>query len=709
MKDKVLEFLNEKQYQPMSLEELSKALNIKEASLKEALGELEADYIIKQTKKRKYDLMKRFNLYVGIIDIKEKGFGFIRSEDFVGDFFVSQDFIGGSMDNDKVLFTITENTEVDGLRKEAAVVEVIERHLKEVIGEITAGKKGKKKFKPSDKSLDLRFEVTDFGISVPGDVAIFAIDKYVNAKHVIGSISKVIGNVNDVGIEIKSIAYKYGFESEFPEEVLDEVRNLNIDYQKEAITRERIFDNVITIDGADAKDLDDAVSIKKLDNGNYLLGVYIADVSYYVDINGKLNEEAYERGTSVYLTDRVIPMLPHKLSNDLCSLNPGEDKLVIACEMEIDDFGRVVDHKIFPGIINTTKRMTYENVNLMLEAKDKSVIKIYEDIYPDLVEMENLAVILREMRERRGSLDFDVPEGKIIVDENGYPTDVVLIKRGVGEKLIEEFMLIANETVADVITNMQLPFIYRVHDNPNELKLDRFTKIAGFMGYKVRTHKNKIHPHQLQKVLKEIKEEDQGLKTLLLRMMAKAKYSSKNIGHYGLASSCYTHFTAPIRRYPDLIVHRLLRKYLFDHEVSVEDQEVLEPMIRKAAEHASKRERDAIECEYEVNDMKKAEYMEDHVGKVFPAAVTSVTNFGMFASLANTIEGLIHVKDLDGYYKYDENRMALVSNKDSFRIGDKINVRVKKASKETGQIDFELVRSGNNGKRKKRRRKKQKS
>lgn len=709
MRETILTFMEDKHYRPMSTAELSEALNVSEQQLQIELDKLEAAYIIKKTKKKKYDLMKRFNLYVGVINVKEKGFGFIRSDEFVDEFYVPKELIADSMDNDKVLFTITDNSMDPGYKKEAGVVEVIERYLQEVIGTIVLGKKGKSKFVPNDKTLDLTFEVTDYGISVPGDVVVFRINNYVNAKLVRGEVTKILGNINDVGIDIKSIAYKYGFESEFKEEVIKEVKNIHVDYEHEYARRRKVDGMVITIDGADAKDLDDAVSIKKLDNGNYLLGVYIADVSFYVEEKKAIDISAFERGTSVYLTDRVIPMLPHKLSNDLCSLNPHTNKLVIGCEMEINHDGKVVSHDIFEGVINTKYRMTYKDVNLMLEEEDKSVIAQYQDLYPDLLLMRELAKVLNTMRNNRGALDFDIPEGKIIVDENGKPIDVVKVVRGVGEKIIEEFMLIANETVAETITHMGLPFIYRIHDNPNELKLNKFIRVANYLGYKINTHQNGLHPHDLQKILYNIKDEDEGLKTLLLRMMAKAKYSEKNIGHYGLASTCYTHFTSPIRRYPDLIVHRLLRKYLFKHEISVEDQENELIKIIRAAEQSSVRERAAIDCEFEVEDMKKAEYMENFIGEEFDAKITSVTNFGLFAALDNTVEGLIHISDIKGYFVFDENTMSLVSKDESFHIGDRVRVKVKKANKETRQIDFELVRGERYGKRDKGRRKKQKS
>ncbi len=708
MKDLILDLMNNSDYTPKTLEELVIILGTKKEVLEIVLKEMEEEFLIKQSKKKKYNLLKAFNLFIGTIDVKEKGFGFISSEDFSEDFYVPKEFIGGSMNKDTVLFSITNTDDDPSFRKEAAVVEVVKRHLKNVTGQIVESKKGNKKFEPNDKKLDIFFDCLDFGISVIGDVVDFEIEEYVNGALVRGKVKYIIGNINDVGIDIKTVAYKYGFHQEFDNEVMEEVKNLNISVEEELRKRRFVDGNIITIDGEDAKDLDDAVRIKKLENGNYELGVFIADVSYYVTEGSKLDQEAFTRGTSCYLADRVIPMLPHKLSNDLCSLNPNENKLVMACVMEINKYGEVVSHDIFEGVISTKYRMTYTNVNKILEDEDKEIIEKYNDIYSDVLNMYDLSIILKQMRTERGALDFDIPESRIIVDEEGKPIDVQLRTRGVGEKIIEEFMLIANETVSSTIENLHLPFIYRIHDEPNTFKLNKFNMIAKAIGYKVNIKKNKVTSRSLQSLLRRISDEDKGLETLLLRMMAKAKYSEKNIGHYGLASLSYTHFTSPIRRYPDLIVHRYLRKYLFQGKVSVREQDEALSKIIKAAAHSSKKERDAIDCEYEVNDMKKAEFMENHIGEEFNAKITSVTNFGLFASLDNTVEGLIHISDLKGYFVFEESKMSLISKDNSYRLGDVVKVRVKKASKELRQIDFDILRGDGDGKGNKDDRKKQK-
>lgn len=705
MRDKIIRLMEAKSYYPMTLEELAEILAVDKAKLKQELDILIDEYVVRETKKKKYDLLEKINLHIGIIDIKEKGYGFIKSENFTEEFYVSKLFIGDSMDGDKVLFSITGDNEA-GYNREAVVVEVIERKLTKVLGKIIS-KKGKKIFVPDDKKLDLMFKVSDYGIAVPDDVVVLEIDEYINGQLVRGRITEILGNINDVGIDIKTIAYKYDFITEFPEVVIDQLKSFNNDINLEASRRRRVEGNIITIDSESAKDLDDAVAIKRLPNGNYRLGVYIADVSYYVTENSPLDIEAFNRGTSVYLTNYVIPMLPHKLSNDLCSLNPNVDKLIIGCEMEIDRFGKVVDYDIFEGVMETKYRMTYTAVNAML-ANDQDIINQFQDIAQDVLYMGDLANILRQMRHQRGALDFDIPEAKINVDEKGVPVSVELIERGLGEKLIEEFMLIANETVSQAIENLNLPFIYRVHDEPNAFKLSKFSDVVKGLGYKLAVRRDKVTQHALQKMLEEIKEEDDGLRTLLLRMMAKAKYSEKNIGHYGLASKSYTHFTSPIRRYPDLIVHRLLRKYLFNQEVLETDQDEELKKLSTIAIQSSKRERDAIECEYEVNDMKMAEYMENYIGEQYEAKISSVTNFGLFATLKNGIEGLIHISNLDGYYVYDERQMALVSRNKSYRLGDKIIIKVTNASKDTRQIDFEIIEGVKGERRKASSRKKQK-
>lgn len=692
LKDKIITLFENSSNAPYTFEELLELLNCEKEELSEQLYELKEQYIIHESKKHRFGLLKQFGLYIGTIDVKEKGFGFILSEDFENEFFVPRTETNHALNKDTVIFRITnENTQE---KTEASVVKVIKRSLEYVVGKISETY-FQKEFIPIDYKLNIFFEITDYGLSVENDIVKVKIDEFVNDSLVKCHVVEIIGNAYDVGIDVKSIAAKYDFHQEFSKEVINCLEEVVNDYnnfgEDEINKREFIDKKIITIDGKDAKDLDDAISIEILDNGNYLLGVYIADVSYFVKENSALDEEALNRGTSVYLVDRVIPMLPHKLSNDLCSLNPNTNKLVMCCIMEINHDGVVVDYEIKKGVINTKYRMTYDDVNLILNG-DKDLQEKYYDIVDELFKMNKLSKILNQMRYARGSLNFDIPEPKIIVNEIGQPISIELRERFDGEKLIEEFMLIANETVASCINQLDLPFIYRVHDVPSIDKLSRFNKIIKNTKYSFKLKKNqKITPKVLQNLLADVGEEDYAINTMLLRLMAKAKYDVYNIGHYGLASNCYTHFTSPIRRYPDLLVHRLLKKYLIDGEVDIESQKYNHNIISLAAVQSSKKERDAISCEYEVNDMKMAEYMEMHIGEEFEGTISSVTNFGLFVTLPNTVEGLIRIGTIkDDYYEYKESLMSLCgkNNKKMYRLGDKIKVKVLSASKEKKEIDF---------------------
>lgn len=692
LKDKIITLFENSSNAPYTFEELLELLNCEKEELSEQLYELKEQYIIHESKKHRFGLLKQFGLYIGTIDVKEKGFGFILSEDFENEFFVPRTETNHALNKDTVIFRITnENTQE---KTEASVVKVIKRSLEYVVGKISETY-FQKEFIPIDNKLNIFFEITDYGLSVENDIVKVKIDEFVNDSLVKCHVVEIIGNAYDVGIDVKSIAAKYDFHQEFSKEVINCLEEVVNDYnnfgEDEINKREFIDKKIITIDGKDAKDLDDAISIEILDNGNYLLGVYIADVSYFVKENSALDEEALNRGTSVYLVDRVIPMLPHKLSNDLCSLNPNTNKLVMCCIMEINHDGVVVDYEIKKGVINTKYRMTYDDVNLILNG-DKDLQEKYYDIVDELFKMNKLSKILNQMRYARGSLNFDIPEPKIIVNEIGQPISIELRERFDGEKLIEEFMLIANETVASCINQLDLPFMYRVHDVPSIDKLTRFNKIIKNTKYSFKLKKNqKITPKVLQNLLADVGEEDYAINTMLLRLMAKAKYDVYNIGHYGLASNCYTHFTSPIRRYPDLLVHRLLKKYLIDGEVDIESQKYNHNIISLAAVQSSKKERDAISCEYEVNDMKMAEYMEMHIGEEFEGTISSVTNFGLFVTLPNTVEGLIRIGTIkDDYYEYKESLMSLCgkNNKKMYRLGDKIKVKVLSASKEKKEIDF---------------------
>ena len=698
MKERILSLLESETYIGLDIDKISQTLSLvtpeEFTQLVKALNELDDECLIVQSKKGKFFKVGTFGYNVGVINLKDKGFGFIKCDGYEEDFYVSKTDTLDSNNNDTVIFRVKDDSKYSSTdRIEAVVVKVKSRGLKYAVGEVIKIK-DKYFLKDINTSNKVQIIIEDMLHAVIGDIVKVEVTNFKSKALAFSKVIEVIGNKNDVGIDVASIAVSHNFNLKFPEKVIEEVKNINVDYEKEYKRRVDYTNEVIiTIDGIDAKDLDDAVSLKRLDNGNYLLGVYIADVSYYVKKNSLIDKEAFSRGTSVYLVDRVIPMLPHKLCNDLCSLNPDEKKLVISLHMEIDCDGKVVNSQITEGFIKTKYRMTYTDCNKMLEDNDVETIEKYADIYPMLLEMSKLSRILHKMRTLRGSLDFDVDESKIIVDSEGKVLDVVLRTRGVSEKIIEEFMLIANETVASTINHIDLPFIYRIHDSVNLLKLKDLQTMFNLQGYKLNVRK-KIHVKEVQKLLEEIKDEHSYLKTQLLRLMAKAIYSVDNIGHFGLASSCYTHFTSPIRRYPDLVVHRLIRKYLFDYQINADEIDDLLNELVDVASQSSTQERNSIECEWEVEDLKKAEYMEDYVGCEFEGIITSVTSFGVFVTLPNTIEGLIHISELDDdYYEYIPSLKTLIgvrTNK-KLSLGDKVKVIVSKASKKTREINFKLV------------------
>lgn len=724
LKQEVLDLFNNDGNGPLLFDEIEEALRKKNIEfdsevLSDVVKELLDDYVLYPSKKNRLGLLKQFHLYKGIIRMKKAGFGFFMSDELDEDAFIPIGDTMDSFDGDMVIANVN-NEALEGKRREGKVIRIIKRNSDFIIGTVIKTKNG---LFAIDCETNINVFVADYKTAVYGDIVKIKLNNKINTNqgYILGEIVSIIGNVNTPGMDELAIAYKYGFDEKFSEETEEEVINLVNEYNlvkdREIARRNEIKNlsdrRIITIDGDDAKDLDDAISITKLDNGNYRLGVYIADVSYFVKEGTKLNEDALKRATSVYLTDRVLPMLPFKLCNDLCSLNEHEDKLVMALEMEIDKSGEVVDYELSEGVINSTHRMTYNVVNQMLDGE--CVDSKYDDIKSDLKLMEELSLILRKNKGDRGSLDFDIPEAKIVVDENGHPIDVKRRERGEGERIIEDFMIMANETVATIVYNMELPFIYRVHDEPDDIKLAKFNKLLNNTAFKLKNYKasksSNVTPMMLQRLLNEINEVDLGLSTMLLRMMAKAEYSTLNIGHFGLASKCYTHFTSPIRRYPDLIVHRLLKKYIINSEDFYSNKFNEEDELNKLDELAkicSEQERKATDCERDVEDYKMAEFMEDHIGEVFDGTISSVTNFGMFVRLPNLIEGLVAMRDMtDDYYIYDEDNMCLIgrSKHKKYKLGSKIKVKCVNASKESKQVDFivssDKINTGNSKGRKK--------
>ncbi|MBQ9018836.1 MAG: ribonuclease R [Bacilli bacterium] len=700
MRDNIINVLKNST-KAIDIYELQDLLNIKSIEetkiLSEELRKLEDEVIIYRSNKNKYMMLEDSHLKKGIMRVNKKGFGFVEVDSLDDDIYISSDNMNGAIHDDIVLVEITSKMNLD--RLEGRVLKIIERRIQRYIGLINFDKKGIGHITLDDNKIKLDIEVNkDNSLnSVDGHkVVVELIKKINNNGKYEGKVVEILGHVNDPGVDILSIIYKYNINIDFPDDVKEEVSKIPMEVRDVDLKGRRDLRDIciFTIDGDDTKDIDDAISIEKLPNGNYKLGVHIADVSYYVKEGSPLDNEAMDRGTSVYLVDRVIPMLPHELSNGICSLNPNVDRLAISCVMEFNDKGKQLNYEIFPSIIKSRIQMTYKNVNKILEKNEK--VEGYEEFVDDLKLMEELAKILRKAKINRGYIDFGIDEAKILVDEKCVPYDVVLRDRGVGENLIEDFMIAANECVATHIYFMNLPFIYRIHEYPKEEKIRSFLGFVSNLGYHITGNINDMKPTTIQRILKQLedKPEYKILSSLLLRSMQKAIYSPENLGHYGLASSCYTHFTSPIRRYPDTTVHRLLRTYLFDSKIDMQTIHKWEEKLVYISEHSSEKERNSVDCEREVDDMKMAEYMEKHIGEEFEGMISSVTSFGMFVELPNLIEGLVPIKDMPDFFHFDEERMTLTGERTHVRysIGDKVVIKVIRASKEDKTIDFEIVK-----------------
>lgn len=658
--------------------------------LQDTLNKLISEYKVFFTKKEKYILLKNCpSLKIGPLSVNKKGFGFvILSEE--DDIYIDKTNLKDAIDEDIVLCEVTKKTG----RKEGKIVKVIKRDLKNVVGEIIIHHNQMcLKLDDDKKDITVILNPDTTHNCVEGHKVLVEITERIKNHVYAGDVLKIIGHKNDPQVDILSIAYKYGIYEDFNPKVEEELEHIpdTVDESELKNRRNLTAKTIFTIDGDDTKDIDDAVSIKK-EEGYYILGVHIADVTNYVKEGSPLFESAYEKGTSSYLADTVLPMLPHELSNGICSLNEGVDRLTISCVMKIDTRGKIVDHDIFPSVINSKKKMTYKNVNKII--MEDIIPEGYENFADDLKLMHELAQILRKEKINRGYIDFDLDEAKIIQDENGKAIDVVKRQQLDGEKLIEDFMIAANETVATHIYNMDLPFVYRIHGKPNPEKIEDFVNFVKLLGYKLDVSTEDITPKKMQDILDSLheKKEFEILSDMLLRSMKKAVYSSNNIGHFGLASKIYTHFTSPIRRFPDLMVHTLLHKYLFENMVNMPTIRYYENYLPDACEHASKKEVDAQSAEREVLDMKMAEYMESHIGQEYTGIISGVTNFGLFVKLPNLIEGLVHISTLKGFCTYVPNLLSLVSDgKIRYSLGQQVKVRVTGASKENSTIDFEII------------------
>lgn len=704
LEEKILAYFREEHASLLKTSELEAMFGLDSADelkqLMKVLNHLEDSGQLIRTRKNRYGLPEKMNLMRGTIEMNRKGFAFLIPEDDTkADVYINPNDLASAMHKDTVIIRLEKEGRKDQ-RSEGKVIRILERAQTQIVGTF----EDNREFgfvTPDDTRIasDVFIPKHQTMGAVTGHKVIVQITKYPERrKNAEGEVIQILGHKNDPGVDILSVIYKHGLKIDFPEAVLEQAEHIpekvtEADLQGRRDLRDK---EMVTIDGADAKDLDDAIRVEQLDNGNFLLGVYISDVSYYMDEKSPMDEEAYTRGTSVYLVDRVIPMIPHRLSNGICSLNKGEDRLVLACEMEINGQGNVVKHEIFEAVIRTTERMTYDAVNKILHDKDEAEREKYVGLVPLFEQMETIASILRLKRKKRGAIDFDFKEAQILVNKDGEPTDIVIRERSIGERMIEEFMLCANETVAEHFHWMDVPFIHRIHEDPDEGKLQMFFEFVAGLGFQVKGQANDVHPLELQKLLEKVKgiPEELVISRLMLRSMKQAKYDPTSLGHYGLSTEFYTHFTAPIRRYPDLIVHRLIRTYLLQGKMDHQTREKWKKQLPDIAHHTSVMERVAVDAERDVDDMKKAQYMADKIGETFTGVISSVTNFGLFVELDNTVEGLVHVSYMfDDYYMYSERHQALIGerSKKVHRIGDVVTVKVHDVNLDEHAVDFTLV------------------
>jgi ribonuclease R len=694
----LLEFINSKDYQPMKFKEIATVLQVprdEKQDLREVLEALLADGKIEADTKGRYKIADT-NTRTGIFSGTQRGFGFVIIEGEAEDIFIPESATKGALHNDKVMVAI--KNEGRGKRREGEIIRVLERSSSTVVGTF-------------EKSKNYGFVVADnqkFGkdIFIPkehtkgavnGHKVVVKITDYGSQdRNPEGKIIEILGHMNDPGVDIISVIMAYNLPVEFPEEVMNQVEAVPDEITEKDLEGRKDIRNLqtVTIDGEDAKDLDDAITLSK-DGDIYHLGVHIADVSNYVTENSPLDKEAVKRGTSVYLVDRVIPMLPHKLSNGICSLNAGTDRLALSCFMDIDDKGTVIGHEIAETVLRVDRRMTYTSVKKILEDHDEEERKEYKELVPMFEVMLELADILREKRRKRGSIDFDFPESKIRLDEKGHPIEIKPYDRNKATKIIEDFMLIANETIAEDYFWQEIPFVYRSHDNPDAEKIQQLGIFINNFGYSIKISQEDIHPKELQKLLLKIDNtpEEALISRLTLRSMKRASYTSTSDGHFGLATKYYCHFTSPIRRYPDLQIHRIIKENLRG-ELSEKRYNHYSKILPDIARQASITERRADEAERDVNKLKKVEYMSDHIGETFEGVISGITNWGMYVELPNTVEGMIRVSEMqDDYYIYDEEHYAMIGEhtRKTYKLGEKVMVEVLAADKLLRTIDFAFV------------------
>lgn len=698
-KERILAYMESEGYVPIKRRDMRAMLSVPQEDrekFENLINELIAEGRVFETKKGKLASPKDLQMATGTFIGHARGFGFVTPDAGGEDIFIPASETMGAMQKDRVLYKVLHKAE-KGKKADGVIVRILERGQQRIVGTFEAGSKGYGFVVADDKKIakDIFISRENTKGAVTGHKVVVEITDYgEDRRNPEGKVIEILGHINDPGVDILSVIRRYELAVEFPEEVYAEIEHLGTEVaEADKKGREDLRDLLtITIDGADAKDLDDAVSLKRLGNGNFELGVHIADVSHYVRENTALDKEAYARGTSVYLVDRVIPMLPHKLSNGICSLNPHVDRLALSCLMEVNGRGEVVSHRILESVINSDYRMTYTAVREILEDGAPALLEQYAEILPMLEDMEELRQILGEKRRKRGSVNFDLPESKIILDENGKPIDIKLYEKSIATNMIEEFMLVCNETIAENSFWQEMPFMYRSHQEPDEDKLEKMEQFLRGFGYYLRKKDGEIHPRELQKVLQKAEETDEEriITRMVLRSMMQARYTAENGGHFGLAAKYYCHFTSPIRRYPDLEIHRMIKKMLHG-ELDEKASAYYRRKMPDWAKHCSKQERVAEDAERDTDALKKVEFMEDKVGQIYEGIISGVTNWGIYVELQNTIEGMVALSQMDDdYYEFDEKKMLVFGKrtKKSYRLGDKVVVSVAKVDRMMGTIDF---------------------
>ncbi len=697
-KKMIYDFICDEFYVPMKIKEFAILLQVpkeERGELKKILDSLEKEGKIRVSQKGKYVKGEAKSL-IGTYQAHQRGFGFVTVEGEDEDIFISEEDINGAFHGDSVEVVIKSAPE--GKRREGKITKILSHGTTKLVGYFQRNKNFGFVVPDNTKFLkDVFVPLERSKGAVTGHKVVVELTSYgKEGKKPEGKVVEIIGHINEPGTDIMSIVKDFDLPVEFPEKVMHQAERVGEKIIPADMAGRMDIRNwdMVTIDGEDAKDLDDAISIRR-EGENYLLGVHIADVANYVQEKSALDREAYKRGTSVYLADRVIPMLPHALSNGICSLNEGEDRLALSCIMTITSKGEVIDHKIAETVICVNRRMSYTSVKKILEENDEKEIKKYEEFYPMFKLMEELAGILREKRKKRGSIDFDFPETKMVLDENGKPLELKPYDRNVATKIIEDFMLIANETVAEDYFWQEIPFVYRTHETPDEEKIKKLAIFINNFGHSLHIANNVVRPKEVQKLLAKVEgtPEEMLISRLALRSMKQAKYTPENTGHFGLAAPYYCHFTSPIRRYPDLQIHRIIKENIRGR-MNANRREHYEGILAEVAKHSSEMERRAEEAERETVKLKKAEYMEAHLGEVFEGVISSITKWGMYVELSNTIEGLVHVTNMyDDHYNYYEERYEMVGEHTNkvYKLGQTVNVRVLDVDKLQRTIDFELA------------------